>query len=142
MYVLGADATNPSDVHIYNAETSAWSTQKTSAPEGFDPASLTAILDHDTNVFCTVFRFIFSRAQQLKRTITDGLSKGELYSLALGDTLSTATSTVTEWQDVSQPTFNTDGYEPVMGLANNHIHFLNVPGVAAGSAMIFVIHCQ
>jgi hypothetical protein len=29
-----------------------------------------------------------------------------------------------------------------MALAQNHIFFLNVPGVAAGSADIYVIHCE
>jgi len=31
-------------------------------------------------------------------------------------------------------------YVPVMALAQNHIHFLDVPGTTSGSADIFVIH--
>jgi hypothetical protein len=44
------------------------------------------------------------------------------------------------WTDVG-PTPYGSNYDPVMALANNHIHFLDVPNVPAGSADIFVIHC-
>ena len=53
-----------------------------------------------------------------------------------------ANSTALSWVDVQKPSFNTANYEPVMALAQNHVHFLDVPGVAAGSALIFVIHCM
>jgi hypothetical protein len=53
-----------------------------------------------------------------------------------------ANSTALSWVDVQKLSFNTANYEPVMALAQNHVHFLDVPGVAAGSAMIFVIHCM
>jgi hypothetical protein len=49
--VIGADKANPDSVYIYDAATPAWSQQKTT-PGGFDISSFTAILDHDTNVFC------------------------------------------------------------------------------------------
>lgn len=45
------------------------------------------------------------------------------------------------WTDVQKPDLG-DGYQPVMALAQNHIHFLNVPNIPAGSAKIFVIHCE
>jgi len=48
---MGADKANPASVYIYNAASSAWS-QQTTTPGGFDASSFTAILDHDTNVFC------------------------------------------------------------------------------------------
>ncbi|KAH8829632.1 hypothetical protein DL96DRAFT_1598908 [Flagelloscypha sp. PMI_526] len=109
------------DMHIYSAEGNSWSTQKINIPDGFDSSSLTAVLDHDTNVFY-------------------GLSKGGLYSLTLGDTLTTATSDAKGWEKSSDPPFDASNYKPVMGLAQNHIHLLNVPNVEAGSAQIFVVH--
>lgn len=66
------------------------------------------------------------------------MSKGEMYSLNM--TAVTAGEDIA-WNDVGAPTFTTTGYEPVMGLASNHIHFIGVPGTAAGSANIYVIHC-
>jgi len=44
------------------------------------------------------------------------------------------------WNDVGAPSFPTSGYSPVMALAENHIHFLDVPGAQPGTAQIFVIH--
>jgi len=119
IYVLGADTSNPSSIYIYNAAAKSWSMQSTTT-NGFDPTSFTAILDHDTNVFYT-------------------LSKGEIYSLDMG-LLNAANNSAVSWVDVQKPSFDTNGYQPVMALAQNHIHFLNVPGVDAGSAKIFVIH--
>jgi hypothetical protein len=58
----------------------------------------------------------------------------------MGD-LKAANSTALSWNTVQDPGFGKD-YQPVMALAQNHIHFLNVPNVAAGSAKIFVIHCM
>ena len=40
------------------------------------------------------------------------------------------------------PGANTAGYQPVIALAQNHIHFLGVPGLPAGEVKIFVIHCM
>jgi len=55
--------------------------------------------------------------------------------------MKTANSTPQSWVDIQKPSFNTDNYKPVMALAQNHVHFLDVPGIGAGSALIFVIHC-
>jgi hypothetical protein len=68
--------------------------------------------------------------------------------------LTAANSTAIPWTDVQQPDLSTDtsgvelpgantaGYQPVMALAQNHVQFLNVPGLPAGSCKIFVIHCM
>lgn len=71
---------------------------------------------------------------------TDALSNGELFSLDMSS-LKAATGSSLSWADVGKPSFTTTNYQPVMALAQNHIHFLDVPGVPAGSAQIFVIHC-
>ncbi|KAH9940690.1 hypothetical protein B0H21DRAFT_754015 [Amylocystis lapponica] len=118
IYFMNADKSNPSDVHIYNAGGQSWSTQTVSSST-FDPSSFDAILDHDTNVFYA-------------------LSKGTLFFLDMGS-MTTANSTALSWVDVAAAPYPT-GYTPVMALAQNHIHFLDVPGAAAGSADIFVIH--
>jgi len=118
IYVIGADSSKPSSIYIYDASAKSWSTQQVTV-NGFDPSSYNAILDHDTNVFYA-------------------LSKGEMWSLDMGS-MKTANSTPISWNDVQNPQLG-DGYQPVMALAQNHIHFLNVPGVPAGSAKIFVIH--
>jgi hypothetical protein len=119
IYVLGADSSNPASIYIYDATAKSWSTQSVTTG-GFDPSSFNAILDHDTNVFYA-------------------LSKGELYSLDMALEKSANSSTLS-WVDVQKAGFTTDNYQPVMALAQNHIYFLDVPGVAAGSAQIFVIH--
>ncbi|KAI9063566.1 hypothetical protein FKP32DRAFT_1718525 [Trametes sanguinea] len=118
IYFMNADKSNPSDVHIYDAAAKSWSTQKTSTGN-FDPSSFNAILDHDTNVFYA-------------------LSHNELYFLDMGG-LKAANSSALDWQDVEKSPYP-DSYQPVMALAQNHIHFLDVPDVPAGSADIFVIH--
>jgi len=118
IYVMGADKANPASVYIYNAATPAWS-QQTITPGGFDPSSFTAILDHDTNVFYAV-------------------SHGEMWFLNM-QSLKAAQSSAIAWTDVGATPYGAN-YNPVMALANNHIHFLDVPNVPAGSADIFVIH--
>ncbi|KAG9106473.1 hypothetical protein FRC07_008810 [Ceratobasidium sp. 392] len=77
-----------------------------------------AILDHDTNVF-----FAYS--------------KGNLYQADMSS-LKAATPAPLEWGATNAPNFDATGYAPVMGLAQNHIHFLNRN--AEGQADIFVIH--
>jgi len=133
IYVLNADESNPSNIYIYDATGESWSTQATTTGP-FDPSNFAAILDHDTNVF-----YAYSQA--------------ELYSLDMGS-LKAAQSSSIPWRDVQQPDLsahstnqaaqnpgaNTAGYQPVMALANNHIHFLGVPGFAEGTVKIFVIH--
>lgn len=117
---MNGDAANPSDIHMYDATAKSWSTQKVDTGN-FDPASFTAILDHDTNDFYA-------------------LSKDELYFVSLG-TLTSANATAVSWVDVGQVPYSSS-YNPVMALAQNHIHFLDVPGNEAGEADIFVIHCK
>jgi len=55
--------------------------------------------------------------------------------------LNAAQSSALSWVDVGKAPYPA-GYDPVMALAQNHIYFLDIPGVPAGSAMIFVIHCE
>lgn len=55
--------------------------------------------------------------------------------------LKASSGSALSWTDVGQSPYGST-YQPVMALANNHIHFLDVPNVAAGSADIFVIHCE
>lgn len=54
--------------------------------------------------------------------------------------LNAANSTPLSWTNDEQVPYPSN-YVPVMALAQNHIHFLDVPNVPAGSADIFVIHC-
>ncbi|KAH7882828.1 hypothetical protein F5I97DRAFT_1780904, partial [Phlebopus sp. FC_14] len=118
IYVLNGDSQNPSSVYIYDASTKSWTTQAVTTGS-FDPSSFGAILDHDTNVFYA-------------------LSHGNLFSLDMG-LLKAANNTPLSWTSDEQAPYPSD-YQPVMALAQNHIHFLDVPGVPAGSADIFVIH--
>lgn len=118
IYVVGGDTQNPDSVYIYNAATPAWS-QQTTTPGGYDITSAAMILDHDTNVFYS-------------------FSKGEMWFLNM-QSLKSAQSSAIAWTDVG-PTPYGSTYEPVMALANNHIHFLDVPGAPTGDADIFVIH--
>lgn len=55
--------------------------------------------------------------------------------------LKAANSTPVEWVDVEKAPYSSD-YAPVMALAQNHVFFLDVAGVPAGSAAIYVIHCK
>ncbi|KZO98460.1 hypothetical protein CALVIDRAFT_561921 [Calocera viscosa TUFC12733] len=119
IYILGADNANPANVYIYDATGNAWS-MSTVTTAGVDPSSLVSILDHDTNVFYA-------------------LSGGNLYQLDYS-TITNAATGPTAWEVVEAPNFQTTGYKPVMALAQNHIHFLDVPGNTAGEANIFVIH--
>jgi len=118
VYVIDGDQSNPSDVHIYDATALSWSTQQVTLA-GVDPTSLVAILDHDTNV-------LFA------------LSAGVLYQLDM--TQQKAAAGTISWANVGNPSFTTTNYSPVMALAQNHIHFLDVPGSQPGMADIFVIH--
>jgi hypothetical protein len=133
IYVINADKANPSNLYIYDATAGSWSTQKTT-PGHFDHSNFAAILDHDTNIF-----YAYSNA--------------ELYSLDMSS-LKAAQSSAIPWTDVQSPDLsahatnqaaqvpgaNTAGYQPVMALAKNHIHFLGVPGLNKGTVKIFVIH--
>jgi len=131
IYVLNADNANPSSIYIYDATARSWSTQ-TVVEGSFDPSSFATILDHDTNVF-----YAYSNAH--------------IFSLDMA-LLKTANSTPIPWTDVQEvdlsadtsgtitPGANTAGYQPVMALAQNHIYFLDLPALPAGSTKIFVIH--
>lgn len=77
---------------------------------------------------------------ETNRVIPDALSHGNLFSLDMG-LLKAANSTPVAWVEDKQSPYPSS-YQPVMALAQNHVHFLDVPGVAAGSADIFVIHCM
>ncbi|KAH0834919.1 hypothetical protein J3R83DRAFT_10598 [Lanmaoa asiatica] len=118
IYVLNGDAKNPSSLYIYDATAKSWSTQAVTLGS-FDTTSFDAILDHDTNVFYA-------------------LSHGNLFSLDMGS-LKVANSTPVAWVSDEQVPYPSN-YQPVMALAQNHVHFLNIPGVPAGDAEIFVIH--
>ncbi|KAJ4485440.1 hypothetical protein J3R30DRAFT_3283206 [Lentinula aciculospora] len=119
IYVLNGDSSNPTNVHVYDPTAKSWTTQATS---GGPTDGFSAILDHDTNVF-----YVLS-------------DSGELWFLSFANITTAAQSSAIPWTDVEKAGFDTTNYQPVMALANNHVHFLNVPGVAAGSADIFVIH--
>ncbi|KAJ3478866.1 hypothetical protein NLI96_g9460 [Meripilus lineatus] len=118
VYILNGDAANPSAVHIYDAKAKSWTTQAVQAGT-FDVASFNAILDHDTNVFYAV-------------------SHSSLFFLDMGS-LNAANATALSWENAKDTPYDAS-YQPVMALAQNHIHFLNVPGAPVGDAEIFVIH--
>jgi len=133
IYVLNADIANPTSVYIYAVSTKSWSMQSVKVPPNtINYTNFAAILDHDTNVMYAY-------------------SGGYLSSLDLGS-LTTANSTPIPWVEAQQvdlsndpsgpitPGANTAGYQPVMALAQNHIHFMGVPGLPAGEVKIFVIH--
>jgi len=131
IYVLNADIANPTSIYIYDATAKSWSMQSVT-PGTFDSSNFATILDHDTNVFYAY-------------------SDGKLFSLDMG-LLNAANSTSIPWNTVQEPDLsdgtsasttpgaNTAGYQPTMALAQNHIHFMGVPGLPAGSVKIFVIH--
>jgi hypothetical protein len=131
IYVLNADTANPNSIYIYDATAKSWS-QQTVVANSFDHSNFAAILDHDTNFFYAY-------------------SNGGIYSLDMV-LLKAATGTAIPWNSVQQPDLsadtsgtitpgaNTAGYQPVLALAQNHVQFLNVPGLPAGSCKIFVIH--
>jgi uncharacterized membrane protein YgcG len=81
---------------------------------------LSAILDHDTNVFYAY-------------------DDGTMFHLDMGG-LKAANTSAISWLEVGQPSFDTTNYKPTMALAQNHIHFIGVPNAPAGDAYIFVIH--
>jgi len=118
IYVLNGDAKKPNSIYIYDAGSKSWSTQATT-PGSFEYSSFDAILDHDTNVFYA-------------------LSQGSLYDLDMGN-LKAANSTAIGWNLVQKAPYP-DNYAPVMALAQNHIHFLDVGNDGPGNARIFVIH--
>ncbi|KZT10491.1 uncharacterized protein LAESUDRAFT_721860 [Laetiporus sulphureus 93-53] len=119
IYFMNAQSNDTSSVYIYDAATKSWSTQSVTTGS-FSPSDFTAILDHDTNVFYA-------------------LSGDSLYYLDMG-ALTAANSSALSWVDVEQSPYGASYSNPVMALAQNHVHFLDVPGVSAGEAKIYVIH--
>ncbi|CAE6439563.1 unnamed protein product [Rhizoctonia solani] len=119
IYFLNADNSQPSAIHIFDATTQTWSTQQATVPDGLDPTSMVAILDHDTNVFFA-------------------MSKGNLYSVEMLERKA-ATPDAVAWGASNPPNFDASNYKPVMALAQNHIHFLDTDA-GEGNARIFVIH--
>ncbi|KZT68947.1 hypothetical protein DAEQUDRAFT_765947 [Daedalea quercina L-15889] len=119
IYVLNGDSSDPSAVYIYDAATKSWSTQSVTTGK-FSPSNFAAILDHDTNVFYAI-------------------SGTDLFYLNM-EAETSANSTALSWTDVETDPFPSSYTQPVMALAQNHIHFLDVPDVPAGEAKIFVIH--
>ena len=65
---------------------------------------------------------------------------GELWDLDMSS-LVTAGSDAIAWNDVEATPYGAD-YKPTMALAQNHIHFVGVPGATSGDLDIFVIHCK
>ena len=97
----------------------SWSTL-TVQLNGVSHQSIEAILDRDTNVFF-------------------GLNKSTLYRLDMAQ-LAAADNTTRGWETLGNPPFmSTINYtQPVLALAQNHIHFLNIG--QPSQADIFVIH--
>lgn len=68
IYVLGADSSNPAGVYLYDATAKTWSTQSVDPGDKFDPTNFGAILDHDTNVFCSYLEILpFRQIRLIKR---------------------------------------------------------------------------
>lgn len=126
-------------VYIYDATAKSWSTQAVNAGK-FDPTNFGAILDHDTNVFCGFYHTFSYFLTRTEFVIIDAYSKGELFSLDM-ELLKAGNGATKDWNDVQTVPWDASTYQPTMALAQNHIHFLGVPGVPDGSAKIFVIHC-
>ncbi|KAH7345652.1 hypothetical protein B0J17DRAFT_592499 [Rhizoctonia solani] len=118
IYFINADNAQPKAIHIFDATLQTWSAQQATVPDGLDPTSMVAILDHDTNVFFA-------------------MSKGNLYSVEMAERKA-ATPEAVAWGASNPPNFDASNYKPVMALAQNHIHFLDTEG--EGLARIFVIH--
>ncbi|EJD05357.1 uncharacterized protein FOMMEDRAFT_131910 [Fomitiporia mediterranea MF3/22] len=126
VYVLNADSSDNMSVFIYDVGGKSWSKQSVNQPQGtktVDTTNFKAILDHDTNVFYA-------------------MSKGEVFFLDMTGSSTTANSSAISWVDVGAPAAWGDlsSYEPTMALAQNHVHFIGVPGLSPGQADIFVIH--
>ena len=108
--------------------------------------------------FWTMIPMCFVRCSPfyLEQSLTwplDAYSNAHLFSLDMA-LLKAANATPIPWVDVQNvdlsndtsgtptPGANTAGYQPVIALAQNHVQFLDVSGLAAGSVKIFVIHCM
>lgn len=108
---------------MYDFADDSWSTQSTSrTPSDLGNSRSSTVLDHDTNVFFTL-------------TTDSGL-----YQLDLSSITNSASSDSLRWEAVSDPSFSVDGYTATLAQAANHVFFFGVPGTAAGSANLFVVH--
>ncbi|KAL7415643.1 hypothetical protein BDY24DRAFT_381758 [Mrakia frigida] len=122
LYLLGGSSSSPSDIYIYSFSSSSWSIQPTSSAPDFTASSTGSVLDHDTNTFFT----LAGGTALSQLDLSAGTDQGT------GGTLA--------WEGVNTAPFESSSYNPTMALASNHIMYLGAPGVAAGSAEIFVIH--
>ncbi|AAW45106.1 hypothetical protein CNBL2400 [Cryptococcus deneoformans B-3501A] len=123
MYVIGGDSDDLSSIYVYDFADDSWSTQSTSrTPSDLGNSRSSTVLDHDTNVFFTL-------------TTDSGL-----YQLDLSSITNSASSDSLRWEAVSDPSFSVDGYTATLAQAANHVFFFGVPGTAAGSANLFVVH--
>lgn len=137
IYVLDGDASDPTSIHIFDAKSASWSTQKVQ-PGGPDPNTLTAILDHDSNDFCSWPDSLSFPSTYLTINL-DAVDNGTISFLSLGQE-TVANSTAISWVLAENTPYGQD-YKPTMALAQNHIHFIGVSGAQPGSAEIYVIHC-
>ncbi|TIB65178.1 hypothetical protein E3P78_00703 [Wallemia ichthyophaga] len=121
-YCLNVEKSEPNSVYILDFDNKEWTKKSAELTDDDKPSldNLEAVLDHDTNVWY-------------------GLDGDTLYSLEMGDESLIPNDTLT-WNVVEQPPFTTDDYNPVIGLASNHLHFIDVPGADPGEAHLFVIH--
>lgn len=128
IYVLNGDSSSPSTVHIYNVPSKAWTSHPVALGDYQASSPNTAvILDRDTDVFYS-------------------LSAGQMYAVNMTAVTEAPNGEPSpgedkEWKLVGQSPF--EGYDrPTMALAQNHIHFIGVPGLQDGDADVFVIHCE
>ncbi|WVQ94465.1 hypothetical protein IAU59_001544 [Kwoniella sp. CBS 9459] len=123
MYVVGGDSGDLSKVYIYNFASDSWSSQSTSgAPSDLGNSRSSSILDHDTNVIFTL-------------TMGSGL-----YQLDMSSVTNAASSSALAWEAVSSPSFTQTDYTVTAAQAANHVFYFGVPGTAAGSANVFIVH--
>jgi len=79
-----------------------------------------------------------------------------MYQLDMSSVTKSASGSGLAWEAVNNPSFDASSYQTTMAQAANHISesppvwrghelmvdFFGVPGTAAGSADVFVIHCM
>ena len=96
------------------------------------------------NTFTFVSTNFFFLPNSKRTSSLDANSHKELFRLDMALLKSNAPSAI-PWVDVQTLNFtsgkHTDSYQPVMALAQNHIHLLGVPGIPAGETQFVVIHC-
>ncbi|KAJ3109481.1 hypothetical protein HK100_003285 [Physocladia obscura] len=112
-------------LHVFSTLNQTW-TKVPLTGTSIPSSNLVASMDHDTSV-------IYAYSDNTLYRID--------YADSLGGTLSTLSlQWLTNFNNTPQP-FDGSAYtSPVFGQGTNHLHFLNVPGAAAGLAYIFVVH--